>query len=266
MNILVESKFRVLHLTLNRPEKRNALNAEMCTSMVREIENAQTRNDIGCVLISARGHVFCSGMDLDEAASTSKDELADIHERLFSLGAHSTKPIVVCVNGSALGGGLGLVAQGHVVLAGQGCGFALPEVRVGLWPFLIYRSIEAALGSRRALELSLTGRVFHSQEAQLWGLVHHVGPGAEILDRAKVTARDLAKSSPKAIRAGMQYVAEACGKSWVEKGEIAMRLRAELIAGADFQEGYEAFKQKREPHWPSIPRDFYEPTAATSDD
>ncbi|MBV9443924.1 MAG: hypothetical protein JO217_14675, partial [Acidobacteriaceae bacterium] len=136
----------------------------------------------------------------------------------------------------------------------------------GLWPFLVYRSVEAALGSRRTLELSLTGRVFHSQEAQMWGLVHHVGAGNEILDLAKVMARELAKSSPEAIRAGMTYVAEARGKSWVEKGEIAMRLRAELMAGADFQEGYEAFKEKREPRWPSIPQNFYEPAAATSDD
>ncbi len=257
-SVIVECKLRVLHLTLNRPEKRNALNAEMCSRIVKEVEGAQTRDDIGAVLISALGPVFCSGMDLDQAAGTiSQEELAHVHDRLFSLGANSTKPIVICVNGSALGGGLGLVAQGHIVTAGQGCGFALPEVRIGLWPFLVYRSVEAALGPRRTLELSLTGRVFHAQEAQLWGLVQYVGPGSEILDHSKVLARDLAKSSPHAISAGLQYVKEARGKSWIESGEIAQRLRTEILTGLDFKEGYEAFKHKREPRWPSIPGEFY---------
>jgi len=258
MSVIVECRLRVLHIILNRPEKRNALNAEMCSRIVTEIESAQVREDVGAILISALGHVFCSGMDLDQAAGDiSQDALAHIHDDLFSIGANSIKPVLVCVNGSALGGGLGLVAQGHIVIAAQGAGFGLPEVRVGLWPFLVYRAVEAALGPRRTLELSLTGRVFHSHEAQLWGLVQHVGPGSEVLDRAQLMARDLAKSSPLAISAGMRYVKGARGKAWKEAGEIACELRTQLLHGPDFKEGYEAFKEKREPRWPSMPEMFY---------
>ena len=252
MDLLVEEKCRVLYVTLNRPGKRNALTAKMCAQMVRAIREAQTRRDITVILLAAAGQVFCAGMDLDEASEMHEDELADIHEDLFTIGANSSKPILVCVNGAALGGGLGLVAQGHVVLAGHGAVFGLPEIRVGLWPFLVYRAVEAAMGARRTLELSLTGRVFHAADALQWGMVHDVCPPAEVADRANALARELAKASPTAIAAGMQYFHHSRGRTSKEAGELARKLRAELMRSADFKEGYEAFKQKREPHWPSM--------------
>lgn len=253
MDVVVDEKCRVLHVTLNRPDKRNALTGRMCSEIVKTIQSAQKREEIGAILLAAAGQVFCAGMDLDEASEMHEDELADLHEDLFTIGATSVKPIVVCVNGAALGGGLGLVGQGHVVIAGHGSVFGLPEIRVGLWPFLVYRAIEAALGARRTLELSLTGRSFHAADALHWGMVHHVCPPAETADRANALARELAKASPTAIASGMQYVRLSRGRTSKEAGELAKTLRAELMQNADFKEGYEAFKHKREPHWPSMP-------------
>ena len=253
MDLVVDQKCRVLQVTLNRPDKRNALNAEMCAGIVAAVRSAQERRDIGAILISANGPVFCAGMDLDEAAAAKEDELAEIHEQLFSMGATSIKPIAVCVNGPALGGGLGLLAQGHVVMASQTAAFSLPEIRVGLWPFLVYRAIESAIGSRRTLQLSLTGLMFHAHDALQWGLVHQVCHGGEVCERGQALAREMAKASPTAVAAGMQYFHESRGKSWNEAGEIASRLRGDIMRGADFQEGYEAFKHKREPRWPSMP-------------
>lgn len=255
MELLIDDKCRVLHLTLNRPDKRNALTSKMCAGIVKAIHSVQKRPDIGAILIGAAGQVFCAGMDLDEASEMHEDELADVHEHLFTIGANSSKPIVVCVNGPALGGGLGLVAQGHVVVAAEGSVFGLPEIRVGLWPFLVYRAVEAALGPRRTLELSLTGRMFHANDALQWGMVHHICPPAETADRAKAVARELAKASPAAIAAGMQYFHGSRGKTSKEAGELAKSLRNELMQSGDFREGYDAFKHKREPRWPSMPHD-----------
>jgi enoyl-CoA hydratase/carnithine racemase len=257
VDLLVDRKCRVLHVTLNRPEKRNALNAELCSGIVDAIRSAQQQSEVGAILISALGHVFCAGMDLDEAAAVEEDKLAEMHEQLFTIGASSLKPIVIGVNGAALGGGLGLIAQGHIVIASQGAAFSLPEIRIGLWPFLVYRSVEAAMGARRTLELSLTGRVFHAPDALQWGLVHQVCHGGEVADRGQALARELAKASPTAVQAGMQYFHESRGKSWKEAGEIASRLRGDVMRSADFQEGYEAFKHKREPRWPSMPSSAY---------
>ena len=253
MNLLIDQKGRTLHLTLNRPDKRNALNSYMCSEIVDAIVSTQHNEQIGSILITAAGQVFCAGMDLDEAAGAQGTELAEVHEKLFTVGANSLKPIIICVNGPALGGGLGLVAQGHSVIAAEGAVFGLTEMRVGLWPFMVYRAVEAALGARRTLELSLTARVFSTHDALDWGLVNHICPPAEAVHRAGAIARDVAKSSPLAIEAGMQYVRDARGKSWVEAGELATVLRIKLMESADFKEGYSAFKEKREPRWPSMP-------------
>lgn len=257
MNLLVETHHRVRRIVLNRPEKRNALTGEMCDGLARAIESAQSDPNVGCIFITAVGQVFSAGMDLDEALSASGPELGAIHEKLFTIGAESEKPIVVAVNGAALGGGLGLVAQGHVVIAEESSKFGLPEIHIGLWPFLVYRAIEAAIGERRTLELSLTGRVFSAHNALAWGMVSQVCRDDEVCDRAAAVARDLAKASPAAIAAGMRYAREARGKSWSEAGELGRDLRETLMQSDDFRQGCAAFKAKREPEWPSMPGEFY---------
>lgn len=256
--ISVHQKHRVLHITLNRPEKRNALTLAMCSAITQAVDSVQERHDVGAILIHAAGQVFCAGMDVDEAAQPDHPDLNLAHEKLFTMGATSVKPIVICVNGPALGGGVGLVAQGHVVMASETAVFGLPEIRIGLWPFLVYRSVEAALGARRTLELSLVGRVFHAPEAEQWGLVHQLCPPAEICERTHALARDLAKASPRAIAAGMRYFQGSRGKSHQEAGELAATLRNQLMESGEFKEGALAFKQKREPRWPSMPPEFYE--------
>lgn len=243
MDVVVRDSGRVRQVTLNRPAKRNALTMQMCKDIVTAVQSAE-----GCVLITANGSAFCSGMDLSEAAPA--DELLKVHEELFTLGARAEKPIVIGVNGAALAGGLGLVAQGHVVLASPNAVFGLPEVRIGFWPFVVYRAVEAALGKRRTLELSLTGATFQAEQALAWGLVHRVD--ADVETAATTVAEQLAQSSPSAIAAGLRYVREAEGKSATEAGELAARLRAELAASADYKEGTGAFREKRAAHWPSL--------------
>ena len=210
MELLVEQKRRVLKLVLNRPEKRNALTSGMCSAIVEAVKKAQESEDVGSILLCANGSVFCAGMDLDEAATMDHNQLSAIHDDLFSLGVNSIKPIVVAVNGAVLGGGVGLVAQSHIAVASTGAAFALRELHVGLWPFLVYRSVEIALGPRRTLELSLTGRMFHAQDALNWGLVQSVCNPGEVMHRAKGIANDLAKASPAALQAGMSYFQQSC--------------------------------------------------------
>jgi enoyl-CoA hydratase/carnithine racemase len=254
MNLKVDKCNRVLRIELDRPEKRNALTFEMCHGIADAVEGAQQDPQIGSILITASGPVFCSGMDIAERVTGDEKELSAVHDRLFTMGAKSVKPIVVGVNGAAFGGGLGLAVQGHVVLAETHSVFALPEIKLGLWPFLIYRSMEEAIGSRRLLALSLTGRNFTAEDALAWGIVHQICHDDEVCERGGVIARELAKSSPVAIAAGMQYVCDSRGKGWEEAGQIAASLREALMEGDDYKEGVRAFKEKRHPRWPSIPQ------------
>lgn len=256
MDVLVHSHYRVLHIILNRPDKRNALTLSMCADILEHVNAAQTNPDVGAILISAAGSVFCAGMDLDETGAGSP-ELAAHHEQLFTMGVRSLKPIVMGVQGAALGGGLGLVAQADVVFASDKAVFGLPEVRIGFWPFLVYRSIEAAIGNRRTMQASLTGHLFHPEEALQWGLVHRICPAVELNDRVKVMAKEIAKASPDAIAAGLEYVKRSRNLNFDEAGKIAADLRARVMNGNDFKEGVAAFKEKREPRWPSLPQSFY---------
>ena len=170
---------RLLHLTLNRPGKRNALDTTLCRALLDALEDAARDPAVGAILLTASGRAFCAGMDLAEIEEGSHAEEIDaLHERLFTIGARLTKPLIAGVDGPALGGGTGLVANCHVVVAGPEASFGLTEIRLGLWPFLVYRAVASALGERRTLELSLTGRICLAAEAREFGLVHEVCDGA----------------------------------------------------------------------------------------
>ena len=241
---------RLLHVALNRPEKRNALDAELCRNLVRALDAAEADPTVGAILITGNGKSFCAGMDLSEvlAADTS---LGDLHESLFSAGVRLVKPIVAAVHGAALAGGTGLAANCHVVLASEDASFGLTEIRLGLWPFVIFRSVVLAVGERRATELALTGRIFGAVEAAQMGLVHHVVPRAELEEQARDLAGDLADASGTALRSGLGCIQQIRGKTWEEAGRICRALRLEIFQSADFQEGVRAFHEKRPPVWPS---------------
>lgn len=243
---------RVLRVTLDRPEKRNALDEATCRALVEALSEADRDDSVGCVLLEAEGKAFCAGMDLDEALSSDPAVLAHVHEEVFTAGARLRVPIVGAIGGPALGGGLGLVANTHVAVAAQGSSFGLTEIRVGLWPFLVYRAVEAALGPRRTMELSLTGRTFGTQEALQWGLVQQVVPAFELDDRASAIAEELAGASPDAVCRGMEFAHRSRGLDLKAAGELAQRVRAAAFTSPDFKEGVAAFREKRRPSWPSL--------------
>ncbi len=241
---------RVLRVTLNRPEKRNALSVELAGDLSHAIEAAAEDRSVGAVLVHGAGKSFCAGMDLGEMGKVDPDELARVHERLFTLGARLMKPLIMAVHGAALAGGTGLVANAHITYASPDATFGLTEIRLGLWPFVIYRSVAAAVGERRTLELALTGRIFGAAEAAQYGLVHSVVPEDQLLPQAEAAATQIADSSPTALRAGFEYLRAV--HSGTDAGQIAKRTRDEVLASADFREGVQAFFDKRTPRWPSI--------------
>lgn len=242
---------RVVRLCLNRPEKRNALTTELCRDLVRAVDQAVSDPRCGAILLTANGKSFCAGMDVAELGQVSSDEINSAQEQLFTLGSRVTTPIVAGVRGAAFGGGTGLVANCHIVVASEDATFGLTEIRLGLWPFLIHRTMVAAIGERRTVELALTGRVFGSREARELGLIHEISPDPEA--RALEIAENLAAACPTAIRWGMGFVQEVRGHDWEKAGRTARRIRDELFKCNDLKEGIRAFQEKRAPRWPSLP-------------
>jgi enoyl-CoA hydratase/carnithine racemase len=247
--LLAETQGRVLRLTLNRPEKRNALSSDLCRDLVDAVYHADRDHRIGVILLAANGPAYCAGMDLQEALQVRPESLSNVHEQLFTMGSRIGKPMVTAVKGAALGGGMGLVANCHIVVASQEAKFGLTEIRLGVWPFLVFQAVQLALGERRAVELALTGRIFDVAEAKTLSLVQEIVEDPEA--RAMEIAEGLAASSPAAIGSGLQFVQEARGKDLDTASLIARRVREELMGSGDFREGLRAFLEKRKPVWPS---------------
>lgn len=253
-SLQISREGRILRLVLNRPERHNALNLDLCVALGEALKEAEADAGVGAVLLSGNGKSFCAGMDLHEVLSPAGGAIDEVHERIFTAGLRMTKPLVAAVHGAALAGGTGLVANCHVVVAAEDATFGLTEIRIGLWPFVIFRTVVAALGERRATELALIGRIFSAAEAREYGLVHYVVDSAALMDRAREIAGAIAEASPAAIRAGLAFVRDARGKNWEEAGALASQMRNEVFRSADFQEGIRAFQEKRPPRWRTEPR------------
>jgi enoyl-CoA hydratase/carnithine racemase len=241
----VSREGRLLRLVLDRPEKRNALNGALCQELAAAIEEAGQDSGVGAILLSGAGPSFCSGMDLSEMLTPAASTLAGAHERLFTIGRRAAVPIIAAVHGAALAGGTGLAANAHIVVAAEDATFGLTEIRIALWPFVIYRAVVDAIGERRALELSITGRIIGAREAAGIGLAHHVTPPAELMDRAGEIAHAVAASSATALRSGLRFAAETRDLDRQTAGELARRYREEIFRTPDFAEKIRAFREKR---------------------
>ena len=230
---------RVAQLTLKRPEKRNALNMAVCRELIAGFDRAEADPAVGAILVSGDGPAFCAGMDLAEVLSADQDELMALHERLFTVIDRARKPIVAAVQGHALAAGMGLAANAHVVVAGSEARFGLTEIRIGLWPAVVFRSVVRAIGERRATELSISGRFMHADEALSAGLATEIAEDPKA--RATEIANQLASFSPAAMAAGLEHVARTRGLAWSDTAPIDQEIRARMMASDDFREGVSAF-------------------------
>jgi enoyl-CoA hydratase/carnithine racemase len=198
VSLRIEQDGRLRRITLAAPEKRNILDAALAENLLREMAEAAEDSATGAILIEADGPMFCSGVD---ANSPPPPEL-------FSIGRRWDKPIVVAVQGAAVSAGVALIANAQVAIAAQGCTFGLIDIRGSRWDEGVFQAVASAVGRRRALELTLTGRIFSTAEAAAWGLVHMVAPAFELDDRATEIATALANANREVVLAALKSSAE----------------------------------------------------------
>ena len=253
--VFTDQQDAVLTVTINRPEARNSLSVDVLTGLVEAFRDADTDDSVRVVVLTGAGDkAFCAGADLagafdPDAAVLDQHRGRGLLRDLFDTTRTLGKPLVGRVNGHALAGGFGVALACDVLVAADDVTFGTPEVRVGLWPYMISSLIVEHLGPKRAMELMMTGRRLGADEAQAWGLVNQVVPRDQ-LDAAVGTMTDqLVAAAPLALRLGKEATATA--REMSPSASLAY-LHGMLDLNAqteDVVEGIQAFFGKREPRW-----------------
>jgi methylglutaconyl-CoA hydratase len=245
-------------LTLARPEVHNAFDDVLIAELTASLQALDARSDVRAVVLTGAGSTFSAGADLNwmrgMAAASEADNRAD-SERLATLMRtlnFLSKPTVARVNGSAYGGGVGLVACCDIAIGVEGAKFSLSEVKLGLVPAVISPYVVAAVGARQARRLFVSAEVFDAGEAARIGLLHHCVPGAELDEAVERTLHWLLKGGPVAQREAKRLALEMSGFTPEAAADLDARnaaLIARLRVSPEGQEGLGAFLDKRPANW-----------------
>jgi enoyl-CoA hydratase/carnithine racemase len=254
MSDLVVTPGPVLRLHLDREPKRNALSGEVLQGMLDALRAVRPGDDTRVVLLTSAGEkVFCSGIDLVQMAPDATG--LEVHEsrgllREVVLAMRSCPvPVVAAVQGLCLAGGVGLVLGCDVVLASDAAAFGLPEVDLGLWPFMVSALLARHVSPKRAMELMLSGRRWPASEALEMGLLSRVVPAAQLADETEALVGQVRSKPPVAVRLGKAAFA-AAQESSLEAGLAAMQAQLSLLnTTQDASEGVGAFLARRPPVW-----------------
>jgi len=252
--ILVVDEADVRAITLNRPERRNAMTPEMQLELIAAMNEAAASN-CRVVVFRGAGDAFCSGLDLtalqsmgDNSASDHRADTQRIAE-LFRTLYELPKPTIAAVHGAAIAGGTGLATICDFTLAVPSAKFGYTEARIGFVPALVSAFLALQIGDKRSRDLMLTGRLFDAEEAYRLGLVNEVVRPDALNEHVHSLARVLAANSPESLAATKRLLAVQ-NKAWLDAAITqAIDANAEARETADFREGIAAFLEKRKPVW-----------------
>jgi|CZKF01.1.fsa_nt_gi methylglutaconyl-CoA hydratase len=244
-------------ITLNRPEKRNALNPELIEELLAALEEAAS-SDCSAVILTGAGQAFCAGLDVEYLVASQSQTPAQ-HRRdaqnmasVLRMLYHFPKPVIAAVNGPAIGSGMSLATIPAFTLATPWARFALNEVRMGFVPTVAVSFLLRQVGEKRTRELLLTGRTLKAQEAMQMGLVTEVVAAEELMQTAHSLAKTLRLNSPQAMQALKQLLATHSRRQMDEEIEEAIEVNVQQATTADFKEGIKAFLEQRRAEWPSL--------------
>ena len=244
----------VLTVTINRPEQRNALTADAMRGLLDALQRAEREEGIRVVVLTGAGErAFCAGADLAglraDAGAVERHEgrtmLADVLQALRRLPT----PVIARVNGPALAGGFGLALACDLAIAVDDATFGTPEVKVGMWPYLISAVIMEHLGPKRTMDLLLTGRRIDAEQALEWGLVNRVVPRDQLDTAVAETAAGLVALSPVVLALGKRAYAVSAQMRRDEALEYLGGMLGLHLQTEDAAEGLAAFIEKRAPRW-----------------
>ena len=253
-SLLYDVSGHVATITINRPERRNAMSWTVITELREAMAEARADGDVRAVVLTGAGDkAFCAGADLTGMASgagfvdlhDARGELARLFADMWDLG----KPIIARVRGYALAGGFGLALACDFVIASDDAQFGTPEIDVGLWPYMITVPLVRSMPPKKVLELMLTGRRVAADEAERIGFVNRVVPAADLDGAVADLAGQLAAKSPAIVKLGRDSF---YGVWDLAARDALAQLHAMLTINSqteDAREGIAAFVEKRAPEW-----------------
>jgi enoyl-CoA hydratase len=241
-------------VTLNRPAVLNALNAQLFNDLERAFTFLAQDPTVRAILLTGAGEkAFAAGADIAELAQTDAalgEKLALRGQSVFALIESSTRPVIACINGFALGGGCELALACTLRLAADTARLGQPEVKLGLIPgYGGTQRLPRLVGQSAALKLILTGDIIPAAEALRIGLVDEVVPAADLLPRAQAIAAQIAAQAPLAIAASLEAVHQGLALPLNDALALEAAIFGRLSDSADKHEGVEAFLAKRKPHF-----------------
>lgn len=252
--IAVADQPPVRTITLNRPERRNAMTIEMQMELIAAMEDAAV-SEARVLVLTGAGDAFCSGLDLSELQGIQDKTAAEYRTdaerlaRLFLTLYELPIPTIAAVRGPAIAGGTGLATICDFTLATPGAKFGFTEVRIGFVPALVSAFLTLQVGDKRSRDLLLTGRLFTAEEALRIGLINEVVPSEDIAGRVEALARELVANSPQSLAATKRLIA-AQNRAWLNAAIVAStEANSSARETTDFREGLEAFLNKRKPVW-----------------
>jgi len=251
-NILTEVEDKVMIITINRPEKLNALNAKTIEELHETLLEAENHNEIRAIIITGSGNKsFVAGADIAEFANFSieqgKQLAATGHFKIFNFIENYSKPVIAAVNGFALGGGLELAMACHIRIASDNAKMGLPETSLGVIPgYGGTQRLAQLVGKGKAFEMIVTADMLNAQDAYKWGLVNYVVTQEELLPKCKEVASKVALRSPVAVKTAIKVI-NAGYNAHVNGFDVEIEEFGKMFGTKDFKEGVKAFLEKRKP-------------------
>jgi enoyl-CoA hydratase len=244
----------VATVTLNNPEKRNMLSAQMLTELVAAMKRARDEEAVRAVVLTGAGEkVFCAGADLGGFAAdvplVAKHFGSDLFVEFFRLMPRLGKPSLCAVNGHVLAGGMGLALSCDLVIAKEGATFGTPEINVGAFPYMIMAIIYRNVPRKKVNEMMLLGERLSAEEAVQFGLANKVVPAAEFDDAVAEWAATLAAKSPVLMRLGHDAMYRQQDMALDDALDYLRSQLSLTFSTEDIVEGVSAFFEKREPQW-----------------
>lgn len=252
--LLLEYDREIATITLNRPEKHNAISQQMMSDILSVLDDVE-RSKARVAILTGAGKSFCAGMDLEmltaiarQSAKENQEDsrrMAKMFRRLWSF----SKPLIATVRGAALAGGSGIATLCDFTLAAPDAKFGYTEVKIGFLPALVSVFLTRQIGDKRARDLLLTGRQIDAQEAKELGLVNEIVPAESLMQRAHELADVLIAASPSSLTRAKWLLTSAAAQSVDHDLERAVLENARIRCTPDFKEGLASFLEKRKPVW-----------------